>query len=856
MPVSHLRNKTPRLGYWLLKLFSSTDDRVEILGDFAEGYTIKLGEKGRVLSWIWFWAQIALILPVLIKNKLYWSVMMFESYLKSAFRNLHRHKWVSFIKVSGLALGMTCAILIFLWVNQQFGFDKSQKNADRIYRLEAVDWVDMATAFRNALTQFPEILEFVQFNSWERPTLKYRDRLFEMDNFVFADHNVFDVFSFSFLQGKSEKALEAPFSLVLTESEARRIFGNEDPVGKMIKYDNTFDFTVTAIIEDVDDFHIEVKAMASFEDLPIIKARKNFLNEHNWNFATYLMLADYVDIPKIEDKVSGLINDMLRSLGGQTRFEETDFFLRPFNEIYFANNLKAERGVKHGNRQMVFLFSAIALFILMIACVNFINLTTARSSVRGKEISIRKVVGANRRNLIWQFMGETLLLSLIALSVSIILVRFVLPRFNLLVGENLILDLFNGKFVLGILAIFIVAGFFAGVYPAFHLSAMMPNQILKGQLRSGVKTSPLRKVLIVFQFSIAIFLIGGTLIVFRQIDFMMKQDLGFNQEQILNVPLKGELLGASKELFKQRLLQHPDILKLSFASQEPGEITNTNTWAVRGERKSMKIVNTDPDYVDLMELEILDGRNLSWQLNSDRATKYIINEAAAKFLGFESPVGEMVSANFGESEIIGVVKDYHFNSLHNAIIPMAIVWYERWADIAHIKISGRNTSRCISHIETVWSEMCPDFLITFEFLDESFAARYHQEKRLAEILRVFVFLSVILSCLGLFGLSAFIAERRTKEIGIRKVLGSSVVGIVFLLSKDFSRWILYANAFAWPMVYFVARTWLQNYPFRTNLSFWIFIISTGIALGVALFTISYHSIRAATANPVHSLRYE
>jgi putative ABC transport system permease protein len=270
----------------------------------------------------------------------------------------------------------------------------------------------------------------------------------------------------------------------------------------------------------------------------------------------------------------------------------------------------------------------------------------------------------------------------------------------------------------------------------------------------------------------------------------------------------------------------------------------------------MKIINTDPYYVDVMGLEIVDGRNLTWQLNTDKATKYIINETAAKFLGYESPVGERVSANFGESEIIGIVNDYHFNSLHNGIIPMAIVWYERWADIAHIKVSGRNISHYISHIETTWSEMCPNFLMVYEFLDESFAARYHHEQRLAVILKIFVLLSVILSCLGFFGLSAFIAERRTREIGIRKILGSSVVAIVILLSKDFSRWIVFANIFAWPLAYIASKMWLQDYPFRTNISFWIFILSTGSTLGVALLTISYHSIRAATANPARSLRYE
>ncbi len=853
--MCRLRNKPHSIGHRLLILFSSKEERIEILGDFEEGYELKLQEKGRISAFFWYWLQIMLLIPITIKNRTYWSLMMFKNYLKTAFRNIRHHKWVSFIKVSGLAVGMTCAILIYVWVSHQFRFDRSQEHKDCIYRLEAVDWVDMPTAFRNPLMQYPEILEFVQFNSWETPTLKYKDHLYEMDKFVFTDRSVFDVFSLTFIQGSPEKALEAPFSLVLTESEAQRIFGSENPIGKLVRYDNTFDFIVTGVITDVEDFHLEISALAPFEDLTAIKDRERFLNEHNWNYPIYLRLAKNVDVEQLEGKVSRSINDILKSVA-RAEFEETDFILRPFGEIYFARNLKAEKGVRHGNKQMVFLFSAIALFILLIACVNFINLTTARSSARKKEISIRKVVGANRRNLIRQFLGETSFLVLLALGLSMILVRFALPRFNHLLGENLSVDFFNVHLILGILSLFVLTGFVSGMYPALHLSALTPHDTLKGFGRGSIKTSLFRKVLIVFQFTIAIFLIVGTLTIFRQVNFMMNSDLGFDQDQILNVHLKGDLLRGRKELFKQRLLQYPDILKVSFAGQKPGLITNTNTWAVRGKRKSMKIITTDPDYMDLMGLELVDGRNLSWQLRTDIGRKYIINETAAKFLEFDSPVGEQVFANFGESEIIGVVKDYHFNSLHNAIIPLAIGWYDRWVRFAHIKISGHNISRCISHIETTWSEMCPDFLFEYEFLDESFAAQYYQEKRLAEILKYFGFLSVILSCLGLFSLSAFVAERRTKEIGIRKVLGSSVIGIVYLLSKEFLRWVLYANVIAWPMAYFAVRIWLQNYPFRANMSLWTFILSTGMTLAIALLTISYHSIRAATSDPVHSLRFE
>ena len=774
---------------------------------------------------------------------------MFKNYLKTAYRNIFRHKGISAINIAGMALGIACSLTILFWVDMELHFDTFVEKQDRIYRFETVDWVNLPTRFRLAVLALPEVEQIVQFNSWETPTLRYQDKLFNAEHFVFADKNVFEVFSLPLLQGNPKTALDNPLSMVLTESEANKIFGEENPIGKTIRYDNSFDFTVTGVLKDTD-FHVKFKALAPFESLPEIKGRKNFLAELNWNFPTYLLLNENANIPLLEEKIHKALNGIDKEL------EENIFLLRPFREIYFASGLKHEKGVQHGNMQMLILFSAIGIFILLIACINFINLSTARSSLRAKEIGVRKVVGADQRSLFYQFMGETLLITFISLTAALALMKLFLPTLSRLAGKSIMLDFSDPRLIIGIVLIFLFAGFAAGIFPAIFLSSFSPISVLRGKNLRNPKDSPLRKVLIVFQFSVSIFLIIGTITVFRQLHYMKTTDLGFEQDQILNIHLKGELLSTKKNLFKDRLLINPNVLQVSFSSQEPGVITNTNTWDVRGQDKAMSVINTDPEYLNMMGMELVSGRNLSWEMFSDRTNKYVINEEAVKFLGFESPVGEMVQANFGRSEIIGVVKDYHFNSLHKKIGPLAICWYERWADIAHIKISGKNIDEIVGSVQTLWSEMCPDFPFLYSFLDEDFARDYAQDNRLGTILRYFVGLAIFLSCLGLLGLSAFLAEQKTKEIGIRKILGSSSLGIMLLFSKDFSRWVLVSNLFAWPVAYLVSNHWLQNFHYRTSINIWTFLISAVLALIIALITVSYQTNKEAWANPADALRYE
>jgi putative ABC transport system permease protein len=807
-----------------------------------------------------------LFLPGLIVNDIFWEAAMLKNYLTVAWRNLGRNKVISAINVAGLALGMACALLIFLWVDGQLSVDRAQPNADRIYRLEEGDWADLQTRYRKVFDTFPEIEKYVQFSSWEKPILRVGDKLFNSRDLVFADDAVFDVFKFDFLRGSPDAVFSDPYSLVLSRSEAERLFGAQDPMGKTIVLDNAFSFTVTGVVADPGDFHIEWKAMGPFKALPALTGRPNFLDLTNDNFPTYLLLRPHTDVQEFKGKLAAAIN----AVRGADSPKE--FSLRPFRAIYFARDAVVEAGVKHGNMTLVILFSAVAVLILLIACVNFINLVTARSSSRAKEISVRKAAGAVRKNLLVQFLGETSLTVLAALLLALALVAAFLPAFVRLTGETLEIVWIGGKWLGGVLAVFLFTALVSGLGPALHLSSLNPVVLMSGRGRRTSRGISFRTVLTVFQFAVATFLIIGALVVLGQFDYMVSKGLGYTREQILLVPLQGELreslqvlrarlregkvFGETKGVFKQRLLQSPDIRGVTFISQSPGTLTNTNTWTVRGERKPMIIMQTDPDFVDVLGLEIVAGRNLSWDRKSDLGLCYLVNEAAVPYLGLDPLFGEAFQANFGQSQIVGVVKNFHFQSLHQKIGPMAVVWFDGWTDTAAIKISGTNIPRAIAHIREAWGEVNPNAPFSYTFMDEAVGRLYAAEARLGRILEVFVWLAVFLSCLGLFGLSAYVAVQKTKEIGVRKVLGAGTSEIVVLLSKDFSRWVLLANLFAWPAAYVVAVKWLNGFAYRMRLGLGPFLLASASALMVAFLTISFHTVRAATANPADALRHE
>jgi putative ABC transport system permease protein len=791
---------------------------------------------------------------------------MLKNYLAIAWRNIVKYKGISLINVLGLALGMACSLLILVWVDGQMSVDRSQPNADRIFRLEEGDWADLQTSYRKVLLSFPEVERFVQFSSWEKPVYRVGDKLFDSRELVFADEAVFDVFRFDFLRGDPHSAFADPYSLVLSLSEAERLFGAEDPLGQTVVLNNTFPFTVTGIVEDPDDFQIAWKALGPFKTLPSLTGWPNFLDQKNDNFPTYLLLRPRTDVAALTGKLTAAIN-AIRGEDGPAAFS-----LRPFRDIYFSRDVVREKGVKHGNMNLVVLFTAVAFLILLIACVNFVNLVTARSSSRAKEISVRKAAGAVRKNLAVQFLGETSVTVLVSLALALVLVVALLPSFAGLTGEPLKIDWTAGQWLGGILAVFLFTALASGLGPALYLSSLEPATLMRGRLGRPGRGASFRTVLTVFQFAVATFLTIGALVVLGQFDYLVSRGLGFDQAQVLLVPLKGELkepiqvlrarlregktFGETKDVFKRDLLQNPNIHGVTFISQTPGALTNTNTWDVRGEDKPVIIMQTDPDFLDVMGVRLLEGRNLSWDRESDMGLSYLVNEEAVPFLGLDPLFGETFRANFGPSQVVGVVKSFHFQSLHNKIGPLAIVWFDAWTDTAVIKVSGADVAGAIAHIRSVWGRVNPNAPFSYAFMDETIGRLYTAEARLGRILRVFVGLAVLLSCLGLFGLSAYVAAQKTKEIGIRKVLGAKASEIVILLSKDFSRWVLLANLFAWPAAYVLATKWLRGFAYRIPLSIGPFLLASIAALAVALLTTSFQAVKAASANPADAIRHE
>ncbi len=780
---------------------------------------------------------------------------MIRNYLKVALRNIVKHKGISFINIFGLAVGMTCAILIILWVQVQLSYDSGQINKDRIYRLESETWVVMPPYLRETATAFPEVEQAIRFYFWLEPTLKHKEKIFTVTEFALVDDAVFEVFNFDFIAGDPKRALTNPFSLILTESIAKKLFGDDNPMGKMVQMNNSYDYTVTGVVQDIENFHMNINAFVSANDMTRIQGDDSFLTSRNYNHSIYLLVNPEADISALVQKINARASE-------EDRYEGDRLILRPFNDIYFASHLQQEKNTKHGNIQLVVVFSIIALLILGIACINFINLTIAKTKTREKEIAVRKVVGARRSSIQKQFFGEMFIIVFIAFLLALFLTRFLLPNFNTLTGEDIAFAPFDGRIFFVIVGIMLFTAFISGIYPSFYLSVLEPVLVLKGKSGKGRKGSILSKLLIAFQFVISISLIIATVTVVKQLNYMQNSDLGMNYEQMLTCTMRGdrfrgetEQILSSKQAFKDRLFTNPAVRGVTFLNQLPGKITNTSTWNIpdRDDGIPLKIINTDPDFIDLMELEVIEGRNFSYETRTDLDRKYLLNEEAVRQLDFKDPMGSTIGS--GRNTIIGVVKDFHYNSLHTKIGPMAISW-DHWTRRACIKIAGTNIADTIRHIEKVFKEFSPGFALEYSFLDESFAKQYEAERRLKQLLQYFVSIAIIISCLGLFALTAFIAEQKTKEIGIRKVLGSSNTGIFVLLSKNFTKWVLVANLISWPIAYYVLSNWLKSFAYHINISIMIFVLSGLMALVIALLTVGYQAVKAASANPADCLRYE
>ena len=788
---------------------------------------------------------------------------MFKNYLKTALRNLTRNKVYSFINIFGLAIGVAVFIIISLFIHSELQYDQFNKKIDNIYRLDRDDWGILGTAYGPEVkSKFPEVEDFVRFclNNHSNPLINIENSGKEqrIANFTFADPEVFDVFSFNFIKGDPKKALIDPYTVVLTETTAEKMFGSKNPVGQTFMVDKKHTFRVTGVIEDIRYFHLNINAIGNFPTVGKMNGWEGFNHSFgSWNYPTYLLLKDDVSIASLEKKISNHFEAIFKKKFDND--EEQNFHLKALDDIYFDTETKYEIKVNHGNINFIYIFIAIAIFILVIASINFINLTTAKAATRSKEVGLRKVVGGHRKQLVGQFLSESIIISLFAFILAIGFVELLLPRFNDLLQGDISNHYYTLPFFwLIFLAGIIVVGVISGLYPSFYLTGFNTVSVIKGEKTKGNKGTRFRRALTVFQFFISVILIIGTLIIFRQIDYMKNKDLGFDKEHHIHFSLTDEIKD-QKKAFKNELQKNPSIKNMTFTAQPAGQITWQETWKIRDKGRQFTYQPADPDYVETMGLEVIKGEDFSWNKPSQENRRAVlINEEAVAHFELKDPVGKVIHTNsrfWDNVKVIGVLKDFHFNSLHNEIAPLVVAWDKR-ISTANVKISGGNIQSTINHIKKTWQNFESNFPVEYHFLDQSLDRQYKDDERFGKLFTFFAAFAILIACLGLYGLSLFSIQQRTKEIGIRKANGASVKNIVRLFLKEFIVNVFVANLVAWPAAYFFMKDWLIKFPYRIEIEIWVFGAALAISLIIAIFTVSYNTIKAANTNPAYTLRDE
>ncbi len=851
------KHRPPKLGQWLLQRIIHSEYRYSALGDFEEIYAVLVEESGAGKAWLWYWTHVVRSIPAFVIDLVYWSVIMLKNYFKIAFRILKRHKGYSFINIAGLAIGLTAVILILLYIQFELSFDRYHNNAGRIYRvmrgqqgsgrLTPITPAPLGPALE---AEFPEVVTTARFNSNRNVHISYGNKNYFENGFYFADPSTFDIFSFELLKGNPETALSNPYSIVISAATAEKYFGNENPLGKTIIYKGTQGFKVTGILKNLpENSHFTINFLVPFETLEKIYARFDIKSWGINSFYTYVLLSDDANPLELENKTPELAVKYM----GEDEAKKGHFSFQPLTKIHLTAKLKI----------IIYLFSSIATLILIIACINYMNLATARSVQRMKEIGIRKVVGASRAQLIKQFLGESTIFTILSFLLAILMVWIFLPSFDALVERNLNFAFIeNSQFLLWLFALVMFVGIFAGSWPALAVSSIKPTTIFND--RAGYsKGSLLRNILVVTQFSISIILIVATLVINEQLNFIQTTDVGFQKEQIVVVDIRDKKFRNNIETISTEFRRHPNILSVASSNNLPNEAdmaTLANWPGKADDRKQQIYINfVDYDFIDLYEIELVEGRSFSRDFPADVNGAFLLNEAAVKEIGWESAVGKELThyINRRTGKIVGIVKDFHMLSLHESIEPLCIDLNPGDADTyLSVKITGADIPKTILFIKETLAKVAPNYPFKYSFFDEIFDQAYKLEQKLASIFSVFALLAILVASLGLFGLASFTAAQRTKEIGIRKVLGASVAGIILMLSKEFTRRVLLANIIAWPVAYFALNRWLESFAYKVDIGLWSFVLSGALALFVALVTLSYQAVKSAVANPVEALRYE
>jgi len=862
------QESSPKLAKKILSRILPFEEREALLGDFDELFLEIAKKHGHTRAWLWYWSQVSILLPRSLLDSIRWRLVMLRNYFKITVRTIKKSKVYSFINIAGLAVGMACCILILLWVRNELSFDRFHANADMIYRVTdrypdssagylstAVSAWPLAEALKN---DFPEIVESARLRILTHRLISYKDKKFYENDIVAVDPSFLKMFSFPLVKGDITTALTEPNTILITEETAARYFGIEDPIGKVLIYNNNTDFKVISVLKNVpQNSHIRFDFLVPFEST----LRALGWTDSWWtdNYTTYVQLAENASFQHISDKVY----DYKKKIYSETR---TKLILQPLTDIHLRSNYSIDLYGSTENKSIyVYAFSAIALFVLLIACINFMNLSTARSEKRSKEVGLRKVVGATRHHIIAQFYGESLFMTVISFVAAIFLVYLLLPAFNNLSGKLLTLDSIKEPvFLMGLFGIVLITGLVSGSYPALVLSSFKPVDSIKGtgltfSSRSG--KSLFRRSLVVVQFTLSIMLIVGTMIVYRQTHYMLNKELGYEKESMIYFRKRANVRN-QYDAFKSELLRDPNITGVTASSDIPTyTVHSTSAFSWEGKdaetRLSIHQFSVDHDYIKTFNMNIIAGRDFSREFRVDDSTQsFIVNETAVQAMGLEDSVGSKFRLWKYEGQIVGVVEDFHYKSLQKEIEPLVLRIDPGWDSYVFVKFKSEQTKEAIASVQRVYNAFNPGFPLEYTFLDEAVERLYDSEQKTKTIFNYFTLIALFISCLGLYGLVAHMAQQKTKEIGIRKVLGASIIHIVTNLSKEFILLVCLANAIAWPVAYYFMNKWLKNFAYRTSMGLWIFILSALAALVISLLTVSYQSIKAATANPVDSLRYE
>ncbi|MDZ7289255.1 MAG: ABC transporter permease [candidate division KSB1 bacterium] len=784
---------------------------------------------------------------------------MLKNYLKIALRSFLRHKIYSAINLAGLGLGVAVCILILLFVRHEWSHDRYHRNAARIYLVTSAQSTSPSRFAQTVATpallapklmaNFPEIIQTVRFLHQRDAVLRYDDRLFKEERFYFGDASVFEVFSFPLLAGDPKTALREPNTLVLTEKAAKKYFGDENPIGKILSLDGQGEFKVTGVLQEIPtNSQFVFDFLASFATLGEITNPYKYFGTY-----TYLLLPENYPAKDLEEKFAAHREELAWYL------DDLYFKLEPLTKIHLNPALSSSMD-NAGDIRYVYMFSVIAILILLIACSNYLNLATARSTLRAREVGIRKVLGAERLRLAKQFLGEAILFSLFAFMFALVLVELFLPVFNRLVEKSLHIDYVHDLGLLLALGGFaLMVGIVTGSYPALLLSAFRPIHVLKGIFPTGSSRRTaltFRRILVVAQFTISIALIAGTMIIGRQLQYIRHHKLGFEKEHIVSLYIRNTPILQNHESFKAELLQHPGILKASVASGSPFDGVFIAPYKIGETEVELHYVIVDYDYLETLGMKLVAGRNFSRNQTTDAENTIILNETAVKMFDLQSPLGREFSGMDAKRTIIGVVEDFHSASLHEPIQPTVLHIFPRNYRSILVRLRPENIPATMAFLERKWREFAPNRPFDYAFLDQKFDRLYRAEEKLATIFGYFAGIAIVIACLGLFGLAAFATEQRTKEIGVRKVLGATVMNVVALFSKDFAKLVLLANLLAWPIGWYAMHRWLQNFAYRIDIGWWVFVLAGGLALVIALVTVSTQAFKAALANPVEALRYE